>query len=301
MEIKVSVVMLTYGHEDYIIDAIAGVLSQKFEGMIELLISNDCSPDRTDKVVKNFLDNIILPTNIRINYVFHQTNKGILPNLLWCLENSRGKFVAICEGDDYWTDPNKLQKQINFLNNNSDCNLVYHRVNILRNNHNLELEDLNSSELEKKWTIHDLAFQGNLMHTPSVVFRNNLTIPKELFKGVVGDYPLWFLNAERGKLGYLPDVMAVYRMWDGSVWSYNKSLLIKIRTWVELLISMRKYSKDSTIKLALKQQALRAFKNFGFTGLSLKNKIIFFWLLLKVDKLYAFNLFFSKLFKVTIK
>jgi len=295
MDIKVSVVMLTYGHENFIIDAIKGVLLQEFEGTIELLISNDHSPDQTDLVINNYLKSIEIPKHIKINYVYHQVNLGILPNLFWALDNSNGDFIAICEGDDYWTDPLKIQKQVNFLKNNLDCNLVYHRVKELLPDGSLVMEDLNKSEVSNKKNLKDLALNGNCMHTPSVLFRNNLAFPKHAFKDVVGDYPLWFLNAEKGDIGYLPDVMAVYRKWEGSIWSLNQSHFNKIVLWIDVLDGLKNYTNDLEIKNLLETQAMNCIKIIGFSGLNFKNKIRFFRLIMKVDRMYILDVLKRKL------
>ena len=112
-QLMVSVVMITYGHENYIEQAIKGVLMQECDFQYELIIANDCSPDNTDRIVQKIIDN----TNNadRIKYVRHTVNKGMTANFLWTLQQASGKYIAICEGDDYWTDPLKLQKQVDLL------------------------------------------------------------------------------------------------------------------------------------------------------------------------------------------
>ena len=117
---KVSVSMPTYGQENYILDAIKGVVSQQYDGEIEFIISNDNSPDQTDEIIENYLKNTDIPNNISIKYIKHENNIGAIPNFAWTLQQSSGKYIAICEGDDYWTDPLKLQKQVDFLEENEE-------------------------------------------------------------------------------------------------------------------------------------------------------------------------------------
>ena len=115
---KVSVCMITYGHEKFIEEAINGVLMQECDFVVELIIANDCSPDKTDAVIQNILCNH--PRASWIKYIKHDKNLGMMPNFIFAMQECKGKYIALCEGDDYWTDPSKLQKQVDFLEANSD-------------------------------------------------------------------------------------------------------------------------------------------------------------------------------------
>lgn len=117
--------MITYGHEKYIEEAIKGVFIQQTDFPVELIISNDCSPDNTDQVVIDLLKNT--PSNITIKYTRHEKNLGVMSNFIWALTEARGQYIALCEGDDYWIDPMKLQKQVVFLERNPDYVLTGHR------------------------------------------------------------------------------------------------------------------------------------------------------------------------------
>ncbi|HAT80174.1 MAG TPA: hypothetical protein DCS17_01820, partial [Flavobacterium sp.] len=111
----VSVCMITYLHENFIEQAINGVLMQKGNFEIELIIANDNSPDETNIIVQNCIVNH--PNGSWIKYTHHKTNLGMMPNFVWALQQCKGKYIAICEGDDFWTDSFKLQKQIDVLVN----------------------------------------------------------------------------------------------------------------------------------------------------------------------------------------
>ena len=170
MKPLVSVVMITYGHEKYIEEAIKGVFLQKTNFPLELIISNDKSPDSTDEIVKNIIK--YAPENISVKYIQHPENIGMLPNLISTLKMAAGKYIAVCEGDDYWIDENKLQKQIDFLEKNEDFTLTFHNV-FIRNGETLSTDLDYEKRLNSKdvYTIDDLS-KGNFIHTPSVVFRN---------------------------------------------------------------------------------------------------------------------------------
>jgi glycosyltransferase involved in cell wall biosynthesis len=116
--IKVSVVMITFNHENYIREAIEGVLMQETDFEMELIISNDCSTDATNIVIEDFLLNH--PNAFKVKYFNQEKNLGMMPNFIFTLNQSKGNYIAICEGDDYWTDTYKLQKQVDFLEANPE-------------------------------------------------------------------------------------------------------------------------------------------------------------------------------------
>ncbi|MCY0970993.1 glycosyltransferase family 2 protein [Chryseobacterium wangxinyae] len=204
---KVSVVMITYSHEKYIEEAVRGVLNQKCSFDVELIIANDNSPDATDSIVKNILKEG--HNNISINYIKRDVNLGMMPNFLDALSQAKGDFIALCDGDDYWTDPLKLQKQVDFLENNTDYSLCFHNAmvkyeeneNLDRPFGNIENRDYTGYEILNKWSVP----------TVSVVFN------KSLFKMVLHKdfiYPdiILFLSlAENGKIYAMNEIMSVYR------------------------------------------------------------------------------------------
>lgn len=118
-EVLVSVFMITYNHENYIEHAIEGVLMQKTSFPIELIIGEDCSTDNTRKIVREYEGRY---TEI-IKAQYPEKNRGMNNNFLTVLQSARGKYIALCEGDDYWTDPLKLQKQVDFLEANPEYSL----------------------------------------------------------------------------------------------------------------------------------------------------------------------------------
>jgi glycosyltransferase involved in cell wall biosynthesis len=131
-QIVVSVVILTYGHENYIEQAINGVLMQECNFEVELIITNDCSPDKTDALIIDIIKTH--PKTSWIKYIRHEKNIGAMSNFVFTLKEAKGKYIAICDGDDYWTDPLKLQKQVDFLEANKEFVLVSHKRNIIENN-----------------------------------------------------------------------------------------------------------------------------------------------------------------------
>jgi len=205
----VSVCMITYAHEKFIREAIEGVLMQDCDCEVELIIANDCSPDNTDEVIKDILNNH--PKAHWIKYIKHKENKGMMPNFIYALQQCKGKYIALCEGDDYLTDPLKLQKQVCFLEKNEEYVLCFHSVKILQTDGKL-VNDFITKVPGNYETQEILARFGNYIHTPSVVFRNIIKeFPFEFSLTPIGDYLLYMLLAEKGKLQYSEEKMAVYR------------------------------------------------------------------------------------------
>ena len=215
---KISVVTITYGHENFIEQTLDGVFMQDYKGEIEFIISNDHSPDATDRVIKDYLSVKEIPINFTIKYTQHEVNKGMMTNFIWALEQASGKYIALCEGDDYWTDPLKLQKQVEFLETNQEYVLTFHPVQIL-NTDGVLVEDFITKVPENYEYQETLASGNNYIHTPSVLFRNIITsFPPEFMLSPIGDYFLYMILTNHGKIKIMNDTMAVYRQGVG-VWS----------------------------------------------------------------------------------
>jgi glycosyltransferase len=265
MKPLVSVIMITYGHEKYIEEAIRGIFLQKTNFPLELIISNDKSPDSTDEIVKNIIKSA--PENISVNYIQHPENIGMHHNFTSALRTAQGKYIAVCEGDDYWTDENKLKKQIDFLEKNEDFTLTFHNV-FIRNCETLRADLDYEKRLSSKdvYTIDDLS-RGNFIHTLSAVFRNiKIEFPEWYFSSFLGDYPIWMWLSKKGKIKYFPEKMGVYRenvgVWSGKSQEERefKTMLV-LRNLIpdfEMLPDVKKnltYTKNIYIKNFLKQKS----------------------------------------------
>lgn len=240
--------MITYGQEKFIEQAINGVLMQECDFEVELIIANDSSPDQTDAVIQSILGNH--PRASWIKYIKHEKNLGMMPNFIFALQQCKGEFIALCEGDDYWTDPLKLQKQVDFLETNPDYVLCFHQVNILKTNGEI-VDDFITKVPENYETIETLARLGNYIHTPSVVFRNIIKeFPSEFEQSPIGDYFLYMLLAEQGKLKYLEEKMAVYREGIG-IWSAKSEYFRNLNTAYThaLLVSCNRLNNSISLLL----------------------------------------------------
>jgi len=250
MKPKISIIMITYGHEKYIKEAIEGVFLQKTNFLVELIIANDKSPDNSDTIIRNLI--IDCPENIKVNYILNDKNIGANPNYLNAYQQSQGEYIASCEGDDYWTDPLKLQKQVDFLENNKQYSLTFHKIKGISvdDKEPVIFDNLNE---EKTYTIEDLA-KGNFIHTPSVVFRKNLDkLPQWIQYSPIGDYPLHMINASFGLIKYFPETMAAYRVGSG-IWSSKGKVYQIVNVLFSLKLLMDHFKNDVPVLNHLKSQ-----------------------------------------------
>ncbi len=248
---KVSVIMVTYNHFNYLLKAIEGVLMQKTNFNFELVIANDKSPDDSDLLIKKILETH--PEKNKITYLNNIENIGMMKNFINALKNSKGEYIALCDGDDYWTDELKLQKQIDFLDENPDYAICFHKVNI-KENDNI-VEDTITLNKGQTTTINDLAL-GNYMHTCSVIYRNYLfeTFPDYFYTSPIGDYFLHLLNSRYGKIYCINEVMATYRVHEKSYWS-SKEQKERTLIWIDFLKNI-KANFDDEIKHIIELQIL---------------------------------------------
>lgn len=230
---KVSVFMMVYNHEKYIKEALNGILMQKCNVDYEIVIGEDCSTDESRNIILEFSKQF--PGKFKL--LLHNSNIGAQKNQLAVLENCTGQYIAMCEGDDYWTDPLKLQKQVDFLEANPDYALCFHKVSILQEG--VVKEDTITAKVPETTTIDDLA-KGNYIHTCSVVYRNNLfaELPEYFKESPVGDYFLHLLNARYGAIKCIDEIMGVYRVHGTSVWS-SKTQKQQELLWVPFLENIK--------------------------------------------------------------
>lgn len=228
-----SVCLITYNHENFIRQAIEGVLMQIVNFDWELIIADDCSTDNTRAVILECKEKY--PDFIKL--ILQETNVGAAKNWLDLITTPKSKYIAYFEGDDYWTDSSKLQKQVDFLESNKDYALCFHPVKVWQAGH--IIEDTITAKVPETTTINDLA-KGNYMHTCSVVFRNNLfaELPEYFKSAPVGDYFLHMLNARYGTIKRFDEIMGVYRVHGNSYWS-TKTQEERELIWVPFLKNIK--------------------------------------------------------------
>jgi glycosyltransferase involved in cell wall biosynthesis len=218
--IIVSVCMITYNHEDFIAKAIEGVLNQKTEFDYNIIIGVDCSTDRTREILIQYQKKY--PEKIHL--ILHKHNIGSINNFVETLQSGNSKYIAFCEGDDYWTDPLKLQKQVDFLEANPDFSLCFHNALILWDDKSKPPKYFCSKDQKEVSTVEDV-IEKWFIPSASMVLRKEHIMPLPgWFKDIYnGDYAMHLLLANKGKIGYIDEVMSVYRKAPGS-FSFNPKI-----------------------------------------------------------------------------
>jgi glycosyltransferase involved in cell wall biosynthesis len=213
---KVSVLMITYNQEAFIAQAIRSALMQITGFDYEIVIGDDCSTDGTRDIVADLARRN--PSKIRP--LFQDVHLGVNRNLVATLKACTGQYVAMLEGDDYWTTQNKLQLQVDFLDRHPDYTICFHNVRVVYQDECSPSHLYHVAEQPETRTIEDL-LAGNFINTCSVMFRRDPSneLPSRFCSLHMGDWPLHVLNAQYGKIGYLNAVMAAYRIHDKGVWS----------------------------------------------------------------------------------
>ena len=214
----VSICCITYNHENFIQEAIDGFLMQKTTFPVEILIHDDASSDKTVNHLKNYSEKY--PNLIKlICQVENQYSKGLKP-FLFIFKRAKGKYIATCEGDDYWFDSLKLHKQVKCLEENPGFTLCFHNVNILYEDFPDKNCTLNNSETTDITTLEDLAKGVNYIASASAVIKADLIreLPSWFNDVPFGDYALWILVASHGRLKYLDELMGTYRIHRGGVY-----------------------------------------------------------------------------------
>ena len=258
---KVSVCMITYNHEKYIIQALESILTQKVNFDFEIIIGDDFSQDKTASIVHRFYSTY----QKKIVPVLREKNSGMMNNFVDVLQKAKGKYIAILEGDDYWTDPNKLQKQVDFLEANEDFSICFHNADIVNSDNNFIGRFLEKSPKETT-SIEDLLTEKWYIPTASMVYRNTIkSIPKWFYKIKNGDYALQLLLTSNGeKIKYLKENMSAYRKHDTGISNifHRKNVLEK--ALISLNQNFNKYTKqkyNKLIKLNITNYSLKIIRN----------------------------------------
>lgn len=214
MKTLVSVCCITYNQEKYIGEAIESFLMQKTNFGIEIIVNDDCSTDKTAEIIETYEKKH--PELIRAIYQSkNQYSKGKKPLDDCILPFVNGKYLAICEGDDYWTDKYKLQKQVDFLENNSDYGMCFHKVRVV---------DVKGEQKNKVWAeylgrksrqipIRKIGVPETV-HLSSTVIKTNLykvEKPKWVKNAIHGDYALALYMAVNSKVFFINEIMSAYR------------------------------------------------------------------------------------------
>lgn len=271
MKPLLTICCTTFNHEKYLKETLEGFLLQKTTFPIEIIVHDDASTDNSANIIKEYAakDSRIVPILQTENQ--YSQNKKPWENFVFPI--AKGKYIALCEGDDYWTDPLKLQKQVDFLENNEDFELCFHNSKkYFEASGKFEINEA-SSYINEVTTVIDLV-EYCYIPTPTVVLRNNFKLESWYYNLPVGDWPLFFIQVGAGKIKKLDDYMAVYRVHEKGMWS-SKSNLQKMETdytVIKSLVNNKILPKAAHKKMNRKYKKLkrkiRKFKFNRFFGIA---------------------------------
>lgn len=209
----VSISCITYNHASYIKECIDGFLMQKTNFNFEVLIHDDHSTDGTEEIIKEYAKqypDIIKP-------LFEKENQYSLGkpigSAVWNLPRARGEYIAICEGDDYWTDPYKLQKQVDFLESHPDYGMCYTKVKrfVPKNNKFIDEWGGPNETMDKLLIENTIPTLTAVFH--KAIYYNYLTEIHPSKRGwLMGDYPIWLYFAQNSKIKFINETTGVYRI-----------------------------------------------------------------------------------------
>jgi glycosyltransferase involved in cell wall biosynthesis len=243
----VSICCITYNQEKFIGQTIESFLMQKTDFAVEIIIGDDASTDRTPEILNEYDSDF--PG--RLTLIRRGKNVGFMENLRDVYSHATGKYLAMCEGDDYWTDPLKLQIQADFLEAHQEFSVCFHPVKVIYGDDSVESSLFPAKDkfpLSSGRTTFDAfdLISSNFIQTNSVMYRRRdiSNLPCFFAEHLVGDYQLHMYHAVAGKIGYIDSVMGVYRRHQGGVWWYenlNDHLLKTGEDWIDMLKDMSSF------------------------------------------------------------
>lgn len=218
----VTISCITYNHEKYISKAIESFLMQKTDFPFEIVIHDDASTDKTPDIIRSYQKKYPnkIKTVLQTENQYSQGTKRIAATFIWPI--ARGKYIASCEGDDYWNDPYKLQRQIKFMEDNPDCILCLHATKINYQEAYRGDAIRRPNEGNKYFDIEEVIIRGaHIGHTSSQLFRSEVTkqLPAWYFESPTGDTPLKLICATKGNIYYIDKIMSVHRKGLPSSWT----------------------------------------------------------------------------------
>lgn len=300
-QITVSIFLLTYNQEQFIAQTINSILMQKTNFNFQIVIGEDCSTDGTRSICKTFAEKY--SNKIKLLPALEK-NIGLIANYMRTIKACEGKYIAICDGDDYWIDENKLQKQVSFLEDNPNYSIVYSKLKKLFPDGTFK-ESI-QRKLKQAGDFDDLVFE-NVIPSVTVLFRNRQNIsavPTWITNFPYGDWPtyLWILK-DGGKIHFMDEITAVYRMhigvsaqvrksssntllvnlgilkciWNDSGFHHKKSIVLRAIQKLEVGL-MTSYNRE--------KQYLKALKQYIF---NLRQETLNF----KLTRLYLYSIYKS--------
>lgn len=255
-----SVNVITYNHINYIVETLEGILKQKTDFLFDVVICDDYSTDGTRSILetykRNYPDKIILR--------LREKNLGLKYNYFDNINACSGKYVAICEGDDFWTNENKLQQQIDFLEAHQDYSMCFQNAVELHDYKGHPKTTNSFSQVETREYQGEEILSNWLIPTASVVFRKNGRFEfRYLDDFLFYDIVLFLRLCEQGRIYCMNEAMCVYRRHSNSITNSNLSYKKYLRHLIHINLEFkRRYEQiiKKAIAIEYTKQAKYAFK-----------------------------------------
>lgn len=241
-KILVSISCVTYNQESYIAQALESFLMQKTEFEFEILVHDDASTDGTANIIKEYE----LKYHNRIKPIYQSENqysKGVNVNQ-FNDKRALGKYIAYCEGDDYWTDPYKLQKQVDYMKTHPECSLCVHAACTVDHLGKQLTINKRPNQGNKNYSTKEILLAGGGMFASnSMLHRSDLVqnMPAFYYNAPVGDFPLQIYLSMHGEVYYIDEFMSTYRMNARNSWTndvnFNDSRIIEISKKMEIMFN----------------------------------------------------------------
>lgn len=214
-KIKVTVILVTYNHEPYIAQTLESILVQKTDFPFEILISEDCSTDKTRNIIIEYAKRY--PEKIRL--ILSRRNVHTNRVLSRAIAAARGEYLAILDGDDYWISEKKLQKQADLLDERPECSLCFHDVWVT-DDQERRVGPFVRSDIPETTGLERI-IESNFLPTSSTMVRRAAVgvLPPWFDEAEYGDWPLWIWAARNGQIVYIKELLGVYRRHGAGAWS----------------------------------------------------------------------------------
>lgn len=272
-EIMVSVCCITYNHEQYIAGALESFLMQKANFEFEILVGEDCSTDATKSVITEYA--LRYPGLIRL--IAHETNIGAIRNQVDVIRKAKGKYIALCDGDDFWTDPEKLQKQVDFLEANPEYVICCHHSKVI--NENDDVVYLKALPVSMEFDYQDVLLGKREETRICSLMIRNLDAVKAVGQepwyfdtyGTDTLFKLYALASTGKKMFVMPEVMACYRLHTGGIWSMIDSRLRKRRMISDFNLTIKNFKYSGLMKKELLKIYIRQYFLFDLRNWKISN------------------------------
>jgi len=217
---EVSVLIFAYNHERYIAHALDSVLMQEADFDYEIVVLEDCSTDATREIVIAYQKRHPDKIRLRLAEQNECSNKPFAEEF----QAATAPYIAMLDGDDYWTSPKKLQKQVEFLKAHPECAICFHNAIMVYEDGRVPRRHNGLSQ--KSFSVLEDLWRGCFIAGAAPMFRKNVLdrIPEWYYAMPVGDWPLYMLYAQHGQIGYIDELLAVYRIHSGGVWSKQNNI-----------------------------------------------------------------------------